>query len=153
MDGKCVLLLALSIAAFSTDAAVYKCADGVYQAEPCDDESEPLDLSNVGSSVANTTALSDSSSAQKEQISTYVRNKKIARQIAELERDRKQVIKSRDKELAHLRERGQWANNNLAGATWQQSLAQEMTAVTQQADTQVTSIDRQISSLRYEMKQ
>jgi hypothetical protein len=62
------------------------------------------------------------------------------------------VFKSRDAKIKELRIRGLSANNNLAGATWQQSLAQEMSAVMQQADTAVKSIDSQIESLNRELK-
>lgn len=84
MDRKSFVMLAVdltSILSFSAMAEVYKCADGKYQADPCNKSSNPIDLSNVGS-----------------------------------------VITCR-----------RYANNNLAGATWLQSLAQEMATVVQQA--------------------
>lgn len=62
------------------------------------------------------------------------------------------MIAERDQRLRNLRESRQYANNNLAGATWEQSLAQEMTATAQEADTQVSSIDRQIEQLKDELK-
>lgn len=62
------------------------------------------------------------------------------------------MIAARDQRLRNLRESRQYANNNLAGATWQQSLAQEQVAAAQEADTQVSSIDRQIEQLKNEIK-
>lgn len=138
---------------------VYRCADGVYQADPCDDSSQPVDLSNVGSVVRadNTVNITNSITSnavsdKKSQISTYIRNQQIEREISKLETRRERAISNRDRRMANLRERGQWANNNLAGATWQQSLAQEMSAITLQADTEVSSIDRQIAQLRTEIR-
>ena len=125
---------------------VYQCGDGVYQADPCDDASEALDLSHVGSVVANNNKL------DKQKSQRYFNNQQVERDINHLELQRKKVIKKRDDQLNALRNRGRWANNNLAGATWQQSLAQEMQAVTQQADTLVSTIDRQIAQLRTEFK-
>lgn len=125
---------------------VYQCADGVYQADPCDDASEALDLSHVGSVVANNNKL------DKQKSQRYFNNQKVERDINHLELQRKKVIKKRDDQLNALKNRGRWANNNLAGATWQQSLAQEMQAVTQQADTLVSTIDRQIAQLRTEIQ-
>ncbi|QQX78511.1 hypothetical protein JK628_13055 [Shewanella sp. KX20019] len=141
-------------------AGVYRCAGDVYQSDPCDDSSQPVDLSNVGSVVANDNALytsdatlrSAASTDKKAEISTYIRNRQIDREISKLKTRRKKVLVNRDQRMVNLRNRGRYANNNLAGATWQQSLAQEMSAITQQADTEVSTIDRQITRLRSEIK-
>ncbi|MGL4219361.1 MAG: hypothetical protein ACRCSS_01850, partial [Shewanella sp.] len=77
---------------------------------------------------------------------------RISREITKLENDRKLIIDQRDKRIVELRNDRSYANNNLAGATWEQSLAQEMSAVAQQADTQVAFIDRQIEQLRLKLK-
>lgn len=157
MEGKAALSFLLCFASLTASAEVYKCADGKYQAEPCDGESVPLDLSNVGSVIASPTnpnnILSSSSSIsdKKTEVSSYIRKQQIKREISALEQDRRQVFKERDAKIKELRERGRYASNNLAGATWQQSLAQEMTAVMQQADTVVGTLDRQISLLRSEL--
>lgn len=170
MDGKSLIVILIMVSASaSASAEVYKCADGKYQADPCDDQSEPLDLSNVGSVVApsrgypenltNETTdarlqdTSVNSRDKKAEIAQYLRKQKIEREIRNLEKERKKAFKDRDDKIEQLRTTGKRANNNLAGATWQQSLAQEMTAVMQQGSTEVESIDRQISALRSELKQ
>lgn len=159
MEGKAALSFLLCLVSLTASAEVYKCADGKYQADPCDGESVPLDLSNVGSVVASPTnpnnILSSSSSIsdKKTEVSSYIRKQQIKREITDLEQDRKNVFKERDSKINELRDRGRNANNNLAGATWQQSLAQEMTAVMQQADTVVDTVDRQIEALRSELNQ
>ncbi|AUD59108.1 hypothetical protein L5M43_14545 [Shewanella sp. SW36] len=161
MDRKSLILLALVLTSgptFSAFAEVYKCADGKYQADPCDENSQPVDLSGVGSFIKSSDSISQSSvssnatSDKKKEISTYIEKQRIAREITRLEGDRKRVIAERDQRLRNLRESRQYANNNLAGATWEQSLAQEMTATAQEADTQVSSIDRQIEQLKDELK-
>jgi hypothetical protein len=172
MDGKSLIVILIMVSASasaSASAEVYKCADGKYQADPCDDQSEPLDLSNVGSVVApsrgypenltNETTdarlqdTSVNSRDKKAEIAQYLRKQKIEREIRNLEKEKKKAFKDRDDKIEQLRTTGKRANNNLAGATWQQSLAQEMTAVMQQGSTEVESIDRQISALRSELKQ
>ena len=162
MEGKTALSLLLCFASLTASAEVYKCADGKYQADPCDGESVPLDLSNVGSVIASPTnpnnilsssSSSSSSSDKKSEVSSYIHKQQIKREITALEQDRRRVFKERDAKIKELRERGRYASNNLAGATWQQSLAQEMTAVMQQADTVVGTLDRQISLLRSELSQ
>ena len=125
---------------------VYKCSEGVYQADPCGDDTEALDLSHVGSTVENSHKL------DKQNIQSYISNQQVERDISNLERQRKKALDQRDRRLSELKNSRRWAMNNLAGATWQQSLAQEMSAVTQQADTLVSTIDRQIAQLRTEVK-
>jgi hypothetical protein len=143
---------------FSAFAEVYKCADGKYQADPCDENSQPVDLSGVGSFIKSSDSISQSSvgsnatSDKKKEISTYIEKQRIAREFTRLEGDRKRVIAERVQRLRNLRESRQYASNNLAGATWQQSLAQEQLAAAQEADTQVSSIDRQIDQLKDDLK-
>lgn len=154
MDRKSLLLVTL-ILPFSANAAVYQCADGKYQADPCDENSHPVDLSGVGSvvkgpDIAHASAVIHSD--KKQEISDFIDKQRISREITKLENDRKLIIDQRDKRIVALRNDRSYANNNLAGATWEQSLAQEMSAVAQQADTQVASIDRQIEQLRLKLK-
>jgi hypothetical protein len=167
MDGKSLIIILIMVS-FSASAEVYKCADGQYQADPCDDQSEPLDLSNVGSFVTSSSVSSDymnsvSDSAanptnikphdKKQEFALYLHKQEIQRKIKDLEKDKKKAFTNSNNKVAQLRKQGNRANNNLAGATWQQSLAQEMTAVIQQGSTEIESIDRQISALRSELKQ
>ena len=170
MDGKSLIVILIMVSASaSASAEVYKCADGKYQADPCDDQSEPLDLSNVGSVVAPSRGYPENLTNEtidarqqdrvvnprdkKAEIAQYLRKQKIEHEIRNLVKERKKAFKDRDDKIEQLRTTGKRANNNLAGATWQQSLAQEMTAVMQQGSTEVESIDRQISALRSELKQ
>ena len=160
MDRKSLIILMLALTVgptFSAIAEVYKCADGKYQADPLDENSQLIDLSNVGNVIKSSDNVSQSVSAntaadKKKEISTYIDNKRISREITKLEGDRKRVIAARDQRLRNLRESRKYANNNLAGATWQQSLAQEQVAAAQEADTLVSSIDRQIEQLKNEIK-
>jgi LPS O-antigen subunit length determinant protein (WzzB/FepE family) len=156
MERKSSILLAFALS-FSVSAEVYQCADGQYQADPCDENSQPVDLSGVGSVIqrsettVQSSAVSTATSDKKKEITSYIEKRRISREIAQLESDRRRVIAQRDQRLRNLRESSQYANNNLAGATWQQSLAQEQLAATQEADTLVESIDRQIEQLKKDL--
>ncbi|WP_332871123.1 MULTISPECIES: hypothetical protein [unclassified Shewanella] len=143
---KALLLISTLLMALPAQSEVYRCAGNVYQADPCNESSKPMDLSNVGSVVASDSAFKQAD------ISSYIRNREIEREITKHENRRKKVLTTRDNRMTNLKNRGRHANNNLAGATWQQSLAQEMNAITQQADTEVSTIDRQITQLRSEIK-
>jgi hypothetical protein len=52
------------------------------------------------------------------------------------------------RQMAALHDRKQFANNNLAGATWEQSLSGEMSAVAQKYDSLIRSEQIQIDQLR-----
>ena len=152
------LLVSVCLFANPAMSEVYRCAEGVYQSDPCDESSKPIDLSNVGNVVANENALptlsttsESATAAKKSEISSYIRNRQIKREINKLESRREKVLVNRDRRMQELQDRGRYANNNLAGATWQQSLAQEMSAISQQADSEVSTIDRQIAQLRTEL--
>ncbi len=155
MDRKIILLATVGLVPFS-QAAVYKCEIDdkvIFSQDPCDAGSEEIDLSNVGSVVSRQDSVPESTlSSLREDIDTYVKAQDIQRKIDELEYDRRQVFKERDKRIRQLQHSRAFASNNLAGAKWEQSLAQEMSAITQAADSRVTSIDRQIAELKLELK-
>ncbi|MGL4474931.1 MAG: hypothetical protein ACRCT7_10845 [Shewanella sp.] len=154
MNGNKLLLLVMLSSATFASTEVYKCADGKYQDAPCNENSSPVDLSGIGNiiktsdSISHPIAHTDTAADKQSEITRYIAKQQTSREIIKLENDRKQVIAMRDKRLRALRESRQYASNNLAGATWEQSLAQEQLAVTQAAETQVASIDRQIELLK-----
>lgn len=87
MDRKSLIILAVMLTVcptFSANAEVYKCADGKYQADPCDETSKPVDLSGVGSFIKSNDSISKSSvgsnatSDKKKEISTYIEKQRIA---------------------------------------------------------------------------
>ncbi len=97
--------------------------------------------------------LDEEIKAKAEKASALLGLKSLTEYVVRLmDEDSTQVITARDQRLRNLRESRQYANNNLAGATWEQSLAQEMTVTAQEADTQVSSIDRQIEQLQKDLE-
>jgi hypothetical protein len=53
-----------------------------------------------------------------------------------------------DRELAALREEQSKAKNNLAGATWQQSIATEMTAVTNKYQLKIQDAQHRLDAIK-----
>ena len=51
-------------------------------------------------------------------------------------------------QIANLQRKKQYANNNLAGATWEQSISDEMSAVSQKYDALIRNDQSQIDLLR-----
>ena len=54
--------------------------------------------------------------------------------------------------MAKLKDSKRYANNNLAGAVWEESLSNEMAAIAAQYDTDVRAIDVEIDRLNDELK-
>lgn len=165
MDGIKLLATTLLFISPLAVAEVYKCTeDGktIYSQDPCSEESEIVDLSNVGSVVgvshAGTVSIESSGVTKpapigdhRQDVSSYLKAQELRREITKLEYKRNQVFKERDLSLKQLKQRKNYANNNLAGASWEQSLSQEMQAVTAAADSQISSIDRQIASFQQQL--
>jgi hypothetical protein len=66
---------------------------------------------------------------------------------SKIQRLRSRVLEEQDsmnREVAALRDQKQYANNNLAGATWQQSLSGEMSAVVARYDVRIRGIEAEI---------
>ena len=70
------------------------------------------------------------------------------RQIVRRE-DRVEILESeRDRKIAALRSKKRYANNNLAGATWEESISSEMQAVNEQYQSKIDSERRKIDRLQ-----
>lgn len=73
---------------------------------------------------------------------------RINGRIGALQTEKNLLLEQLDRELAALRGRKNLARNNLAGATWQQSLSAEMQAVTDRYRARIDAVDNDIASLR-----
>lgn len=154
-------LVLLLIYPFCADANVYKCkVNGVvtFSQTPCGEDSETTeykteDTTPTPQSTAKPVAKADpSDSSGKESVDEYIEIRQIKRKISKLEWKKKDLIESRDKEIQALRENKAFANNNLAGSSYLQSLAQEMSAVANTYAMDIQSIDRELSELRTELR-
>ncbi|WP_394129454.1 hypothetical protein [Shewanella maritima] len=167
MDRRLLLLIACFIS-FSPFAEVYKCADGKYQDHPCDNDSHPIDLSEVGSVITPQLVTDDeleqtnsnAQQAKREEISTYIRKQQINRKISQLQRSRKRALV--EQELKRLNEERNLAQNGritngiatryVADEDWQQSLTQEMSALNLRTEAEVASIDRQVEVFQRQLE-
>lgn len=131
---------------FSCNAAdFYKCVDEqgkkTFSQRPCAVNAEVVSVDGPalsGSVKTNMTAVNK------------VRDSNRVREIDRIVKERYQVIDNlrskMEKEMAVLKNRQGYARNNLAGATWQQSLATEMQSVSDKysvlIDLELNKIDR-----------
>lgn len=146
---------------FCADANVYKCnVNGVvtFSQTPCGEDSETTeyktkDTASPSQAPAQPSPKTNASDSQgKETVDEYIEIRQIKRKISKLEWQKKDLIESRDKEIQALRENKAFANNNLAGSSYLQSLAQEMSAVANTYAMDIQSIDRELSELRTELR-
>lgn len=124
-----ILLLAASSAGAET--TYYKCQGErgtvIFSERPCGNDAQretvrPTGAPGSAQGHADTWSRISADNAVREAQRALDRSEERAREI-ERERDRK---------IAELRERGRYANNNLAGAQYLESLATEMQAVSDQ---------------------
>lgn len=149
------LLLALIIAAAPATAEIYKCktaAGGtVYQAEPCPGGAK------TGIKTATRAQAQDPAPvvshaardlAQANKFETERLARETERQIEHQEAIAEEAQQSMTEELAALQAKQSRAKNNLAGATWLQSIAQEMQAVTAKHQTTISEARAKIATLK-----
>ncbi|MFC4258633.1 DUF4124 domain-containing protein [Marinobacter lacisalsi] len=123
-------------------AAVYQCqvnGSTVFSDRPCGDDAKELDhkaAPMIGGSMAT------------EQGETFVEQRQIERKIRRLEREKDQAEHDMDKALADWQRNKRRAANNLAGATWENSLAQEAEVLRKRYQSEIDSINAEIEELR-----
>ena len=136
----------------------YQCKDKwgqpVFSQRPCGSDAEKASVTahaRISEETSTTTLSSDrepleanvDESPVKEKVTSWDRVR-ASNRIRDIDRDvyrRESHIDTweaeRDNRIAVLRNARRRANNNLAGATWQESLASEMEAVAQQYDSKI----------------
>lgn len=165
---RAALLVVATLAITPADAQVYKCTVNgriAFTDKPCDDTAQPLKVrpaaghnapappepaaptsgpNNPAAPTANAAndreayAAEASKAAKKRAINDKI-NRKKNRLIA--------LRQARDRELAALQNDQSRANNNLAGATWLQSISQEMQAINGKYDTEMRMVQTDIDQL------
>lgn len=164
-----ILTLAALLLATSAHAQVYKCkVDGktVFADQPCATDAKPIDVRPASGHSAPalpplvittpgaTQPINASSNPQ-----AVVARMEHARALRDMDH-RIDVEHSRireeegrmNAELAALRAKKAHANNNLAGAVWENSISEEMTAVVGRYDVRLRAIQGEIERLQGERK-
>ncbi|RLQ23543.1 DUF4124 domain-containing protein [Seongchinamella sediminis] len=157
------VLLAISSTA-SAQTQFYKCKDQggqpVFSQRPCGENAQTGTITGpernggpVSTSPAPTaTAATTTAPSQEPDTWDKVEASRLLRE-AEREIDRREdridyLEAERDKKIAALRNKKRYANNNLAGATWEESISSEMQAVNDQYQSKIDSQQRKIDRLQ-----
>ncbi len=111
----------------------------------------PDDESDVSHSPASTSKKLATESDSYRAIRDGNRRNEITRDIKKTEQKISELERRRDLELALLRRQKSYANNNLAGATYQQSISTEMQTVTDRYASLINNHRDDISRMRTEL--
>jgi hypothetical protein len=166
-------LVALALIALSPipASAVNKCTgpDGktIFQDKPCDGRGEKLVVRPASGPAPGipTSEATSTGSATATPAKPRTEAERIEEQIAQSQRERRRIeleafqvpnlvgqINAHraqcDGELRALQVKKQSANNNLAGAQWETSISQEMTAISTRCDTRNRELRDDLESVR-----
>ena len=138
----------------NASAEFYKCNhDGktIYSDKPCGiNNHEIIIQKDVYQKTSNSRKKLSADISQDLENSRKKRD--FTRKINSLRTDIDLKIESRDFELAKLKRKKNRAKNNLAGAEWESSISEEMIAVTNKYNTEIISINKEITSLENDIK-
>lgn len=156
---KKLLLLSIFLP-FLANAQVYKCeVNGVltFSQKPCADDAQLTNytITPTPAQPANpnqTPQPTENHAEVNARIAESIRQRNINIEITKKTAERNRKMRERDQRIAQLRRTKRSAANNLAGATWEESLSKEMTAIAMQYDTDIRSLDTQIDRLREDLK-
>lgn len=144
--------LAMSFA-LPLQAAVYKCEkDGVttFSQTPCGDDAQTTNYTTVGQEHQPTPTVTVKK--DNNEVDKYIQQRQLKRKIQQLTKKKEDKIAQRNREMNAIRDKQMSAkNNDVAGATYLQSLAQEMAAVVEAYDTEIKSLDQELAQLQQQL--
>lgn len=143
----------------SAMATVYKCeVKGVvtYSQIPCSDEAVLTEYAtdDVISQInqQKPAAQTESPSETLVRVRDALIKRDMQIEITKLKGDKARLQSRRDIEITKLRQSKLKANNNLAGAVWEDSLSKEMAAITAKYDTDIRAVDSEIDRLSKQLR-
>lgn len=163
-----ITLVAIALVPLSAPAqTLYKCTEGgiiKYADSPCGKSAvlisgkpasaaprnvvvqtaEPPPAIAARAPDAATPAPADAQKARQEQLAQMAKE----RRIRELGYEIRDAEREMEDELEMLKRRKYLANNNLAGATWESSISQEMQAATSKGNARIAALRRELADLR-----
>ena len=144
-----LLSVLLSLSTTST-AAVYQCTGDngqtVFSGQPCGDDAVKLDHKAAPPLGGSMVTEGSRDFLERREVKSAVH--RIDTSIRQLQLQQKRAKRQLDADMAEWESDKSRANNNLAGATWENSLAQEASLKQQQYQSEVTQIDRDMDRLR-----
>lgn len=156
--GIALILLVILSSTASAQTQFYKCTDKwgqpIFSQRPCGDNAEtgtvsgPPPTGTPATTTAEATTSSTESPSAWNKIEAANTLRETNREIDRREAQITSLEKERDQKLAALKNKKRYANNNLAGATWEESISSEMQAINDQYQSRIDSQRRKIDRLQ-----
>ena len=141
-----MILATLALSGSVAAQTIYQCeVDGqlVFSQQPCGEDAKEIEHDFPVVELADPAETRPGNFMDDD---NYVKRVRIERRISRHEATIRNLQRQRDREIAAIRRKARYASNNLAGATWEQSLATEMQALTDRYNSEIgveqSSIDR-----------
>ncbi|MCG7965172.1 MAG: DUF4124 domain-containing protein [Candidatus Thiodiazotropha taylori] len=136
-------------------AEIYKCIDErgkpIFSQRPCGDTAEVITVQPQKRSNLSPNSREEYAE-QLEAISTRTEVKKLEREITKLKARKRSLTRKMDAELAALRQKKLYARNNLAGATWEESISSEMQSVAASYKTKIQATQDRIEEAKADIE-
>jgi len=143
-----MLLLAISTGA---NAQVYKCTDErgrpQFSDRPCAENAEQVDV------TVQSSGISHAPQGDFSQVSADIKRRELERRVERIEDEIDALEKDLDRKLQMLQVKQSYAANNLAGATFGQSIATEMAATSQDYSARIQRKQDEITRLHQEISE
>ncbi|MCW8830990.1 MAG: DUF4124 domain-containing protein [Gammaproteobacteria bacterium] len=137
----------------SAVAEIYKCQlDGqtVFSQTPCAEDAEKYQVDYIKANEENAAELAERNARAREDLentSVELEIRGIGLKIKKEQAYISTLQGQRDSELRALRNKKRYASNNLAGATWEQSISDEMNAINSRYDAMIEERQARINRL------
>lgn len=153
---KLILILGLATATTLGNAGqLYQCTDvngrKVFSQMPCAPEAEAVDLHYQEvdeADVAEAEAIHRQREKMLEEAAAEDARRELESEIAATKRRINRLVAERDARIAANRRKAEYANNNLAGATWEGALAAENRAIAEQFNPDIAAARERLKDLR-----
>lgn len=145
------ILIATVILAIAgtANAEIYKCLDDKgrpqFSDRPCSENAEIIEVKD------HTAGISHGPQGDFSKVHDDIEKRDIERKIGWREDEIDAFERIRDQKIGEIKRKQSHANNNLAGATWEQSLATEMDAVANDYNSRIDRKHQEIDRLRDRM--
>ncbi len=150
------LMLAAALVAHPSHSQVFRCTvDGraVFSDQPCSDDAVVIEVRPAAGATGDTVSADQAATARRESIESMARDRRlreIERETLAVERRMREQNRAMDRDMQAVRDSMRYSNNNLAGATRDVSLTQEMQAIAHRYQVQAETDRARLDLLRSE---
>ncbi|MDQ7990187.1 MAG: DUF4124 domain-containing protein [Candidatus Dactylopiibacterium sp.] len=151
---KTIIAAALLLASAASSAEIYQCTINgrkTFSDAPCADNAQRMNVRPASGAGTPTSGQADAPSAPSDLAARADRTARARILDDDIYRQegRIRVLRAEmELQISMLKKKKQSANNNLAGAIWEQSISEEMTATANAYSAKIQSAERELESLR-----